>query len=105
MLVLEIGGGFKMGDSGNICMGGAEFLFEFSIKVFPVNKSGRLQIFFLPMKYSGSTFLRSFYFYVGQSPNNFGLVIREVVQAQMNVGLAGAKEGGAAGTISVELQG
>jgi hypothetical protein len=47
MLVLKIGGGFKTGDSGNIHMGRAEFLFEFLMKVFPVNKSVRLQVFFL----------------------------------------------------------
>jgi hypothetical protein len=105
MLVLEIEGGFKTGDSSNICMGRAEFLFEFSMKVFPVNKSVRLRIFFLPMEYSGSPFLCSSCFHVGQSPNDFGLVIREVVQAQTDVGLAEMKEGGAAGTISIEFQG
>jgi hypothetical protein len=57
------------------------------------------------MEYSGSPFFRSSHFHVGQSPNNFGLVIREVVQAQMDVGLAGAKEGGATRTISIKLQG
>jgi hypothetical protein len=86
-------------------MGRAEFLFEFSTKVFPVNKSVRLQVFFLPMKYSGSPFLCSSCFYVKQSPNDFSLVIREVAQAWSDVSLAGAKEGSATGTISIELRG
>jgi hypothetical protein len=61
---LEIGGGFKMGESSNIHMGGAELLFEFSTKVFPVNKSVRFRGFFLSMEYSGSPFLNSSHFYV-----------------------------------------
>jgi hypothetical protein len=97
MLVLEIGGGFKMDDGDNIHMGRAEFLLEFLAKFFPINKSVRLQIFLLPMEYSGSPFLCSSCFHVGQSPNDFSLVIREVVQAQTDVGLAGTTEGGAAG--------
>jgi hypothetical protein len=94
-----------MGDSSNIHMGGAEFLFKFSTKVFPVNESVRLWVFFLPLEYSGSPFFHSFHFYVGQSPNNFGLVIREVVWAQSDVGLEEAEEGGAAGMISIKLRG
>jgi hypothetical protein len=94
-----------MSDSSNIHMGGAEFLFEFLTKVFLVNKSVRLWVFFLPIEYSGSPFLCSFYFHVGQSPNDFGLIIREVVQAQTDVGLAGTKEGSSAGTLSAELRG
>jgi hypothetical protein len=84
-------------------MGRAEFLFEFLTKVFAVNKSVRLWVFFLPMEYSGSPFLHSSRFHIGQSPNDFGLVIREVVWAQSDVGLATAKEGSAAGMISIEL--
>jgi hypothetical protein len=100
-----MGGGFKTDDGDNIHMGRAEFLLEFLTKVFPINKSVRLWIFFLSMEYSGSPFLCSSHFHVGQSPNDFSLVIREVVQAQTDVGLAGTKEGGATGMISIELRG
>ena len=43
MFVLEVGGGDKVGDSSNVSVGGEKFLFEFSMKVYPVNKSVRLQ--------------------------------------------------------------
>ena len=60
-----------MGDSSNVSVGGAKFLFKLLMEIFPVNKSVRLQILFLPMEHSGSPLLHSSGFYVGKGPNNF----------------------------------
>ena len=94
-----------MGDSSNVGMGGAKLLFELLTEVFPVNKSVRLQIFFLPTEHSGSPLLCLSCLHVGKGPNNFSLVIREAVRTQMNVGLAGVEEGHSVGMISVKFQG
>ena len=69
-LLLKVGGGFKAGDSSNISVGRAKFPFEFPLEVFPVLSS----------------------LHVRKGPDNFSLVIREVVQRQMDVGLARAEE-------------
>ena len=92
-----------MGDSGNVGVGRAKFLFEFSIEVFPVNKSIRLWIFFLPTEYSGSPLFCLSGLYVGKGPDNLSLVIEEAVWTQTDIGLAGVEEGHSVGTISVKL--
>ena len=103
MLVLEVRGGFRVGDSSNVNVGRAKFLFEFSLEVFPVNKSIRLWIFFLLTEHLGCPLLRSSSLHVRKGSNNFSLVIREVVQRQTDVGLAGVEKGHSVGMISVKL--
>ena len=101
--VLEVGGGLQVGDSSNVSMGRAKFLFEFSTEVFPVNKSVRLWIFFFPTEYLGSPLICSSGLHAGKGPDNFSLVIGETVWTQTDVGLAGAEEGHSIGIISVKL--
>ena len=103
MLVLEVGSGLKVGNSSNISMSRTEFFLKLLMKVFPVNKPVRLQVFLLPKEYLCSPHLCSSSLHVRKSPNNFSLVIREAVRTQMNIGLAGAEEGHSAGMVSVEL--
>ena len=94
-----------MGNSSNVGVGRAEFLFKLSTKVFPINKSVRLWIFFPPTEHLGSPLLCLSSLHVGKGPNNFSLVIGEAVRTQMNVGLAGADYGHSIGTVSIKLQG
>ena len=92
MLVLEVGGGFKAGNSSDVSMGRAEFLFELSMEVFPVNKSMIIQTLFFPKEHSTAHF------------SVLPVFIEEAVRTQTDVSLAGAMEGHSASTISIELQ-